>query len=379
MGMTMRLLPLGLLLGGVAGAQPVPVGHQWSPEQLAVLDRALAAAADEGLACCATGRVTPASATAVALQLARAHLFGCAPETARAGWRIPGGDERYDLPAMLDQAMARQDLDGFFDRLRPRHRDYAALRARLKTETDPARRATLSLNMERWRWMPLDLGGRYLLANVPRFELTLWDNGRVVGNWRIIVGKPSTPTPVFAAVVTGVTYNPWWEVPQSIVRESVGRLTRTNPREARRRGFVWGDGRWRQRPGPANPLGVMKLMMPNPYSVFLHGTNAPALFDRPVRAFSHGCIRVEDAARLAATLLGRDRLAEAGGATTSFATPHPVPVYIAYFTASADPAGTVAYHPDLYRRDAGVVRATPSGSDCPPPLPGGSLAPQNAG
>lgn len=325
----------------------------WSPEQLGQLQAEIEEAQQEGISLRSAEPMSPATATATALNLARTHLFGHTPSAQRHAWRITSDDERYDLSAGLRDAMARNDLPGFFDGVRPRHPDYGALRRELRTETAADRRALLRLNMERWRWMPLDLGERYLLINAPRFETGLWENGHQTGRWRVIVGKPSTPTPVFAATVTGVTYNPWWVVPRSIVRESIGRLVRYNPAEARRRGFVWGSGSYRQRPGPGNPLGQMKLVMPNPYSVYLHDTNAKALFEEPVRTFSHGCIRVDNALGLAAALLGKDRLAEAGGRTLTFPTTQPIPVYVTYFTASVGPAGKVEYHADIYGRDAG--------------------------
>lgn len=346
------LLALALLLGGATPAGASTAGIAWSDAQLDQLRAVVAAASDEGLSNCASGPVSLATATATALELARAHLMGCSPAQARAGWRITGGDEHHDLPGALGEALAHDDLAGFYERLRPRHPDYAALRLALRSEADPARRATLLRNMERWRWMPLELGERYLLVNAPRFEAALWENGTPIGTWRVIVGRASTPTPVFSATVTGVTYNPWWNVPASIVRESVGALVRNRPAEARRRGFVWGNGVYRQRPGPNNALGLMKLVMPNPFNVYLHDTNAKALFERPVRMFSHGCIRVDNALGLAATLLGRDRLADTQRQTVSFSTPHPVPVYVAYFTASAGASGAIEYHEDIYGRDA---------------------------
>jgi L,D-transpeptidase YcbB len=342
-------------------------GHQstWSEQQIEILRAQLDIARAEGLELGETTPLSPTTATAIALRLARAHLFGHSAASARSGWRIASGDERYDLELQLGDALARDDLTAFFARLRPRHPDYPALVAALKTEADPARRAVINLNLDRWRWMPLELGSHYLLVNAPRFEVGLWQDGRQIGSWRIIVGKPSTPTPVFAATVTGVTYNPWWDVPQSIVRESVGRLTRISPAEARRRGFVWGGGSYRQRPGPNNPLGQMKLVMPNPYSVYLHDTNNKTLFDQPVRTFSHGCIRVDNALGLAAALLGSDRFAEAGRRTIKFATPRPVPVYVTYFTASVGPTGHVEFHPDIYGRDVRLTLVANEPPDCP--------------
>ena len=154
-------------------------------------------------------------------------------------------------------------------------------------------------------------------------------------------------------MVTGVTVNPWWDVPPSIVAESAGRLTRTYPTEARRHGYVWGGGGYRQRPGPGNSLGLMKLVMPNPYKVYLHDTPEKALFDKPVRACSHGCIRVHDALEFVARLLGRPLDADvARGSTVNLPIDHPLPVYVAYFTADVSDAGAVEYHADIYGRDA---------------------------
>ncbi len=146
------------------------------------------------------------------------------------------------------------------------------LRTAFATEADPARRATLARNMERWRWMPRSLGTRYLLVNAAAFEVALWDKGHKVESWPVVIGKARTPTPVFSTMVTGVIYNPWWNIPKSIVAESVGALTRKNPAEAKRRGYVWSDGTFRQRPGRKNALGLMKLVMPNDYTIYLHDT-----------------------------------------------------------------------------------------------------------
>ena len=193
--------------------------------------------------------------TSLALTLARAYLLGSSGPGAHAGWRISENDAAIDLSARLSAALVRNDIDGFYSALRPRNTDYEALRTALSSETDPKRRAVLIRNLERWRWLPLDMGHRYLLVNAAGFEVGLWEDGHRAARWRVITGKPSTPTPVFSAVVTGVTINPWWEIPPSIVREMGGRFSSS-------RGYVRTDGRWRQRPGPGNSLGLMKLAMP---------------------------------------------------------------------------------------------------------------------
>jgi murein L,D-transpeptidase YcbB/YkuD len=119
-------------------------------------------------------------------------------------------------------------------------------------ETDIARRAALARNMERWRWMPRSLGRDYVFVNAAALEAGLWRQGKGVGTWKVIVGKRSTPTPVFSATITGVIFNPSWEIPASIVREK-----RDN--SPARLGYVRANGRDRQRPGPNNALGQMKL------------------------------------------------------------------------------------------------------------------------
>jgi L,D-transpeptidase YcbB len=375
--MKKQIIPFAALLLCSAAAAPDNTDILWTPATVGQLLFWIDEAPKEGLCMPpdpdfvhALNTDEPAlvypTATTQALKLARLHLFGCATPEQRKGWNIPNNDERIDLQSLLAAALTKGDLNSFFKGLRPKAPDYEALRLAYATEADPLRRATLARNMDRWRWMSLNLGARYLLVNAPGFEVTLRENGQNIGRWRVIVGKPKTPTPVFSAIVTGVTVNPWWEVPQSIVAESVGRLTRANPAEARRRGYVWGGGSYRQRPGPNNALGQMKLVMPNPYNVYLHDTPNKALFEKPVRTFSHGCIRVGDALGLASTLLGRaidDAVASKLTATLPITTP--IPVYITYFTADISDLGTVEYHPDIYGRDTKMGDSRNPSTDCP--------------
>jgi L,D-transpeptidase YcbB len=375
--MKKHLIPFVALLLCSSAPAPANIDLLWTPAQIKQLLVWLEAAPKEGLQIPSDPEFTfalqedePAlvyqKATEVALQLARAHLLGCTDAQQRAGWNIASNDDHIDLPALLASALARNDLDGFFKSLRPHHPEYDVLRRALLVETDPSLRATLIRNMERWRWMPLDMGQRYLLVNAPGFEAGLWESGRKAEHWRVIVGKPRTPTPVFSAIVTGVTFNPWWDVPQSIVAESVGRLTRNNPAEARRRGYIWGSGTYRQRPGPTNALGQMKLVMPNAYNVYLHDTPNKALFDKPIRAFSHGCIRVGNALGLAARLIERpvDQIV-AKGDTVTLPVTDPLPVYITYFTADMSDVGTVEYHTDIYGRDPKMGDSRNPVLDCP--------------
>lgn len=364
------LLAMCLILTGATE----PSAPQWSKIALDELRAAAAAAPADALPAMDVSELDDAwrssdpakvdlAATRLALKLARMELLGSAPPAARAGWKIADSDSRIDLDAGLVAALAQNRVGAWLAGLAPQHPDYAALRSAYATETDPAKRLTLARNMERWRWMPHDLGGNFLLVNAASFEVRLWRDGKQAGTWRVIVGKPATPTPVFGATVTGVTINPWWDVPPNIVRESIGALIRRHPATARARGYVWGGGRIRQKPGKDNSLGFVKLVMPNPYSVYLHDTPNRDLFNRDQRAFSHGCIRVGDALDFAATLLdgARDRAGidalVAQGETVTLDLPRHLPVYVTYFTAGLRGDGTLGYFPDLYGRDGRIAAA----------------------
>ncbi|WP_324827754.1 L,D-transpeptidase family protein [Qipengyuania zhejiangensis] len=312
------------------------------------LDRALAGGDAEKIS---------AEARKIALRLAKMHLKGRASSAERQGWNIRDTDDEDSLGRMLDGALSGGALDTFFAMQRPAHADYSALRAAYGREADEQRRGVIARNMERWRWLPRSLGDDYVLVNAARFEAYLWRGGVQAGTWRVIVGKTSTPTPVFDTRIEGVILNPWWEIPASIVRESVGALVRRNPSLARSRGYVWSGGRYRQRPGPNNALGQMKLVMPNPFSVFMHDTPNKTLFEEDVRAFSHGCIRTGEALDYAATLLEGVRTREeverivASAETTRIDLAKPLPLYVAYFTAVDDGKGGIAILDDIYGRD----------------------------
>ncbi|MFN3517495.1 MAG: L,D-transpeptidase family protein [Novosphingobium sp.] len=365
---------------------PPPAAPLWNADSIARLRSWVSSAPDDALPrpdssaldrALASGEpaAIDAAATALALKLARMHLLGAAPAGERAGWKILDSDRAIKVEEQLAVALSAGRIDDFFAGQRPLHPDYAVLRDAWRAETDPAKRRTLARNMERWRWMPLSLGQDYLLVNAAAFEAVRWQGGQRVGTWRVIVGKTASPTPTFSAMITGVNFNPWWSVPGNIVRESVGGLIRRSPATARARGYVWSGGSVRQKPGPNNALGQMKLVMPNPYSVYLHDTPSRDLFSQDVRAFSHGCVRVGDALGLAENLLAGVKtrpqidalVASRQSVTVGLA--RPLPVYIAYFTAGTQADGSLAFYPDIYGRDKRVsllVRpeGRPGGGDC---------------
>lgn len=368
------LLVLLFFAGPAAIAQP-PV-PQWTPAQVERLIAWLDFSRADGLSVAASEvpklRAAQAAgdstkidgaATVAAVKLLDGYYRGCCDASLRTGWRIAGDRPAGDPQALVADALARNALDQLFIAAEPHHPFYRSLRRAYAAETDPTRRATLAANMDRWRWMPRNMGTRYLLVNAASFEAMLWEDGKLAGRWEVIVGKTKSPTPVFAARITGVTLNPWWEIPSSIAAEGVAAMVRRNPATAAKRGYVYENGHYRQRPGPNNALGRMKLVMPNPYNVYLHDTPSQGLFDRDVRAFSHGCVRVGDAIGLVTALLApggawdRKRIdaAIASKQTQTIALREPIPVYISYFTAEPDEDGSIRFFPDIYHRDRAAV------------------------
>lgn len=354
----------------LASAAAAPAAPRWSATDLAQLSAVVASAPAEGLSrdygadglADATGEASDARADAIALALARDYYEGSAAIRNDPSWHIRRGD--LDYRAWLEDVLSRHSVRASFRALLPQGAAYAAIRTALaRCRATMARCGTLEANLDRWRALPRDLGSRYLWVNVPAFRLDLIENGKVVASHRVIVGKPGSQTPSFQAAVTGVTINPWWNVPCSIVDQSIGKFIAANPAEAARRGYVStrdakGKLVVRQRPGPDNALGQIKLEMPNPFDVYIHDTPARDLFARDSRALSHGCVRTEDPKSLAVILLGADKeptvnLLLATGASRTLKVPRPVPVYILYMTAEpdADEPGGISTFADIYHRD----------------------------
>lgn len=237
---------------------------------------------------------------------------GRTPMNSRRQWFVVDPDADL-LPTgdLMAEVLESGHVAGIVEMLAPDHEDYAALRDALAetAQEDEARRQLIRANMDRWRWLPRDLGGQYLITNVPEFQLRLMVNGQIIRTYRTIVGAPGrTATPQLAETVEGVIFNPTWTVPQSIVvGEGLGRRVLNNPTWARSRGYRAtraADGTIIvvQQPGPGNSLGLVKLDMPNPHAIFLHDTPARQLFESSDRARSHGCIRVERALEMAMTM-----------------------------------------------------------------------------
>ncbi|MFL5539674.1 MAG: murein L,D-transpeptidase [Longimicrobiaceae bacterium] len=230
----------------------------------------------------------------------------------------------------------------------------------------------LRASLERERWLPVSLGRRYVAVYIPAYELQAVDGGRVALESRVVVGKEGWHTPIFSAPMSTVIFSPYWNIPPSILNREVLPRQARDPSYFSREGIEGvrdgGGVRYRQVPGPQNPLGRVKLIFPNSYNVYLHDTSAPSLFARDERAFSHGCVRVEKPLELAAFALAEtpgwthDAVLAAGAGTRErpVALAQPLPVYILYRTAWVDEAGEVQFRRDVYGLDARLEQALAS-------------------
>ncbi len=250
---------------------------------------------------------------------------------------------------------------------------------------------TIELNLERWRWLPREFGNRYVLVNIPAYDLAVWDRGREALRMRVVVGQTYRPTPVFSDRISSVVLNPVWEIPPAVMWEDKLKAVLKDPEHFEKNQIQvfsgWGDERvrvdprtiawdqvrnrdlyerftFRQTGGPANPLGRIKFMFPNQFNVYLHDTPKKELFDKEVRNFSSGCIRVEAPVDLAAYLNPETRYwtreliaAEIQNPLdTRIKVPRPIPVHIVYWTAWAEEDGTVRFRPDIYGLDRRMDR-----------------------
>ncbi len=247
---------------------------------------------------------------------------------------------------------------------------------------------TIELNMERWRWLPRDLGNPHVLVNIAGFRTRVVRDGETVMSMRSVVGRPYRQTPVFSDRIRYLVFNPSWNVPHSIAVNDILPRIRENSDYLEEMNFRVYDGwgpnslpvdpdridwsrmtartfsyRFRQEPGPRNALGQVKFMFPNSFNVYLHDTPARELFGQTRRDFSSGCIRVEEPMRLAEFLLGRDWnqdriqdvLDDRNERTVNL--PDPVPVHMLYWTAWVDENGTLQWRDDIYDRDGPLAEA----------------------
>jgi L,D-transpeptidase YcbB len=265
--------------------------------------------------------------------------------------------------------------------------------------SNPSRTRLILLNMERWRWLPNDLGSFYVTVNIPEFMLKVMEQGKPEFTTRVVVGKPDKQTPIFSNEMQEVVFNPYWNVPNSIKMEEL--------LPSIRGGGDWffgggGGGGWDtsvfarnglrvaigtkevdpamldwnridirslniyQPPGPDNVLGTVKFLFPNKHDVYMHDTTQKNLFAKAVRAESHGCMRVQNPDQLALTLLKEDQgwtaqkvasAIESGGEDQHVGLKQKIPVYITYFTLKVNDDGSFTTYSDVYGHDARMAAA----------------------
>jgi len=289
-------------------------------------------------------------------------------------------------PADILNAMAAtQDADKTLDAFSPQHEEYKKLKAMLAElrgasgakKGDASRQIeTIIANMERWRWYARDLGTAHVVVNQPDFTLRVMHEGRQVWTTRIVIGKPSMPTPLLSETMKHITVNPTWNVPPSIVHNEYLPALAQDPTVLSRMGlrvsYSGGGVHISQPPGPGNALGRIRFNFPNRFLVYQHDTPDKYYFAHEVRAYSHGCMRVQDPAKYAEVLLKIARPQEhwtAERITRMFGSseqnlqlqPTPIWVHLTYQTAFVDSAGKLQMRRDVYNLDSRTLAAIKSG------------------
>ena len=256
----------------------------------------------------------------------------------------------------------------------------------------------MQLTLERWRWLPDIYQNAPIVANIPEFRLRAYDKDFNVGvTMNVVVGKSyGHDTPVFSDTMKYVVFRPYWEVPPSIIRgELIPHIAR-DPDYLAKKGFEIVDSQQRvvsegtvsseelsqlragklfvrQKPGPKNALGLVKFLFPNSYNVYMHDTPATEFFAKSRRDFSHGCIRLEKPADLAAWVLRdnpgwnpeRIHAAMNGSTTQQVNLAHPIPVLIVYVTVIVLEDGVVHFYDDIYGHDAALEKVLAKGYPYP--------------
>ena len=301
-----------------------------------------------------------------------------------------------DPKTVLIEIAASPAPDAYLRSLHPKQEQFEGLRrallkaraeseARGKTPANDRDIQLLVVNMERWRWMPIELGSYYVWDNIPEFVTRVVKHGKTIYVEKTIVGQPKYPTPMFSAEMRSVVFNPEWTVPETIIKEDLkpalqhggffgGPSTAILEEHGLKVSYAghpvdansvdWANANiWQytftQAPGPDNVLGALKFNFPNKHAIYMHDTVEPELFAETERTLSHGCIRVRYPDRLAALLLAEDqgwsvqrvKAMLATGNNSIVMLKRPVPVHLSYFTAVVDEQGKVQAFADIYGLD----------------------------
>ncbi len=301
-------------------------------------------------------------------------------------------DKTFD-PIITMTFLKKKGLKKTLADLRPQHPQYDALRKAMARTSAPVKRKLIAANLERWRWLPQELGDKHILVNQPAYEVYIYNKGRIVDQRRVIIGKTEHASPQFSDKMTYVEFNPQWNVPQSIaINEYLPKLLK-NPNYLKKVGYTlyenWNQGakeldgrrvKWSkidpdnpkkfpyrivQGEGPRNALGQVKFLFPNEHSIYLHDTPSKKLFKSKNRAFSHGCIRVHNPLDFARKIFELDGgiapnkidAVVKKGKRRSVILKEPMPIHLTYFTTWVGRGGKVELLKDIYNRDP-VILAT---------------------
>jgi L,D-transpeptidase YcbB len=311
-----------------------------------------------------------------------------------------------DPTTVLTEISATDTPDTYLTGLHPKHQQFeylrqALLKARANGEAKPQDMNKILINMERWRWMPEDLGSFYVWLNTPEFMMHVVKDGKDIHSEKIVVGKLVYATPVFSADMKNIVFNPEWTVPPTIVRENLlpklrgggggwfssntsilkqhGLKVKYNGKPVDASSVDWNKVNlaaisFHQAPGPTNVLGKVKFIYPNKHIVYMHDTIKRDLLKKTVRAEGHNCPRVDNPGTVAAVLLAEDKgwpkakvdqLLDKGY-DASISLDHPIPVHTTYFTAVADADGKVTTYADIYKLDGIVAKAVLGKGDAVP-------------
>lgn len=302
----------------------------------------------------------------------------------------------YDFHLMI---MQTDHLNQIFYALRPPHQEYHQLQKALVQYKKKAKLypdslllqqniTKISINMERWRWLPKTIDSLFIIVNIPAFRLMLYQNNKIIMEMKTIVGKPRTPTPAFNANISYIVIRPNWNIPSSIIRNEIlpkvqkdaSYLSKNNMKiyanrnNSDTKSIPPSSIEWEaisinnfpyklmQTPGSGNALGNVKLMFPNQFNVYLHDTPTRKLFDKDVRSFSHGCIRLEKAKELAAYLMQNDTLLLSENYEKYFRKnerrnlPEKIPLAINYWTVWPENSDIIIFE-DIYKKDFALEKA----------------------
>jgi murein L,D-transpeptidase YcbB/YkuD len=220
------------------------------------------------------------------------------------------------------------------------------------------------VNMDRMRWMPQKPKGNLIIVNLPEFMLHVYDGDKLLFDMVVVVGKVGNNTMMFNGDLNQIYFSPYWNVPQSIIKNEINPAIARNPNYLASKNMERVGSGIRQKPGPGNALGKVKFIFPNSFNMYFHDTPSKSLFGQDKRAFSHGCIRLSEPQKMAEWLLRNDpawpkeKIVSAMNQTTEKGVKlkEAVPVFIIYYTAWVDDEGLLNFRDDVYQHDSELMK-----------------------